>query len=778
MVPLGATAALVRHRNLLPGLAFAALLVAVYSDPLFFRRNFTGRDLIVYNLPTEKTVHDAYERGRLPIWSKEVSGGRPLLPNPNSGSLYPVRPLLSLVSFPAAMRIFPVLHWIVAGIGMIFLLGALGVTRAGAWIGAVTYSLSAVAVAEVFYPHIQPGMALLPWTVWILVRRGGSRSWKLVGLSLLFGLLFLAGDIFTSGMAAVSCLLWILVEEERGEKVASFVLLCLAGLLAMLIALPQILATALWIPETNRAVMGMKLRESLYFSIHPLRLLELVVPYVFGPTWNLDDSDIWAWSLFHGKAMGLFNSLYAGAFAVVAVVTGWRSRQKGGRFARYLFLLALSVTVLPSLIPTRWAGFQSPLPLRNPEKFAVVLVLALAIFSGLAFDRLRAEAVRRRWVLAVGVVLSAASVAAALFPGATGRFATFVIPGNEEMTARAGRYLPGALAEGGLYWAATVVALLLLRRQGRTAVAASLALLTLVPVAANRKIARTLTEQELFSPTPFARAVLRRDPDHAFRTLGETLYREERLKIVFPSRDDEYTDAGRRFLIYHTSVFWDLGTVFNFDFDVGDLSRMESLRRFSVIAAGFNDSAKLFASVSLKYGIRFKDQKAIPGFRPFGEDDYQYWDEHKDALPHIRLAESWTEEPSALDALNAIPRLALSEIVVETGSRRKGRSRPGVVRVVRNLPEELVVAVDASDPSWLFLLRGFWQHRTVEVDGRPVEYIPAQVAFTGVPIPPGKHEVVLRELLPGGSVSRWGPVLFVLLAVGLIARERRRRALP
>ena len=750
-------------------------MVAVYSDPLFFRRNFTGRDLIVYNLPTEKTVHDAYERGRLPIWSKEISGGRPLLPNPNSGSLYPVRPLLSLVSFPAAMRIFPVLHWTIAGIGMIFLLGALGVTRAGRWIGAVTYALSAVAVSEVVYPHIQPGMALLPWTVWLFARRG-SRSWKLVGLSLLFGLLFLAGDVFTSGMAAVSCLLWILVEEERGDRMASFVLLCLAGLLGMLVALPQILATALWIPETNRAVMGMKLRETLYFSIHPLRLIELVVPYLFGPTWSLEDSDIWAWSLFHGKAMGLFNSLYAGAFAVVAVVTGWRSRQHGARFARYLFVLALLVSVLPSLIPAKWAGLQSPLPLRNPEKFAVVLTLALAIFSGLAFDRFRAEAGRRRWVLLVGVLLCAASVAAWLFPGATGRFATFVIPGHEEMTARAGRFLPGALAEGGLYWMATVVALILLRRKGRAAVAGSLALLTFVPIVANRKIARTLTEQEMFSPTPFARAITRRDPERAYRTLGESLYREERLKIVFASREDEFTDAGRRFLIYHTSVFWGLGMVFNFDFDVGDLSRMESLRRFSVIAAGFNDSAKLFASVSLRYGIRFKDQKAVPGFQTFGGDDYQYWDENKDALPHIRLAERWTEEASALDALNTLPRLALSEIVVETGSRRKGRSRPGAVRVVRNLPEELVVAVDAPDPSWLFVLRGFWLHRTVEIDGRPVDYVPAQVAFTAVPVPPGKHEVVLRELLPGGGVSRWGPVLFILLAIGLIARESRRRA--
>jgi hypothetical protein len=767
--------AVARPRNALPVLLFALLVVAVYSDPLFFRRNFTGRDLIVYNVPMEKTVHDAYARRQLPIWSPEISGGRPLLPNPNAGALYPVRPLLSLVSFPAAMRIFPVLHWIVAGVGMIFLLRALGVSRAGSWIGAVTYSLSAVAVSEVFYPHIQPGMGLLPWTVWVLARRGGSREGKLVSLSFLFGLLFLAGDVFTSGMAALSCVLWILVEEDRSERVGGFVLLCLAGLLGMLLALPQILGTALWIPETNRAVLGMKLRESLYFSIHPLRLIELVVPYPFGWTWNLEDSDIWGWALFHGKAMGLFNSLYAGAFAVIAVVTGWRSHERGATFARWLLLLALLVSVLPSLIPSGWEGFRSPLPLRNPEKFAVALTFALALFSGLAFDRLRRETVERRWLLVVAVLLCMAAAGAVLFPGPTGRFASLVIPGSPEMTERAGRLIPGVLAEGGLLWVTTWIAIDLLRRRSRSAVASSLALLTLVPIASNRKIARTLTEAEIFAPTPLARLLDREDPNREYRTLGESLYRKDRSQIVFAGRDDEYTDAGRRFWTHHTPALWGRGMVFNLNFDAGDFSRMESLRTFSLIAARFSGSATLFGSLSLKYGIRFRDQKALPGYHSVGGDSLQSWDVQKDALPHIRLAESWTEENSPLAALNTLPRLGAREVVIETGVRRRGRSRPGTVKVLRNVPEKLVVEVDSPDAGWLFVLRSHWMHRTVLVDGQQAADVPAQVAFSAVRVPAGNHRIDWRERVPGLEVSRWGPVAFVFILAVLSVRGRRRR---
>src|SRR5712692_5404746 len=83
---------------------FLALIVVSYADPLFGPRAFGGRDLTPYNYPTESMVHDAYARGRLPVWAADVSGGRPLLPNPNAGALYPARWLLSPLPFPLAMR--------------------------------------------------------------------------------------------------------------------------------------------------------------------------------------------------------------------------------------------------------------------------------------------------------------------------------------------------------------------------------------------------------------------------------------------------------------------------------------------------------------------------------------------------------------------------------------------------------------------------------------------------------------------------------------------------
>ena len=68
-----------------PEWLFAALVVLLFADPLFLRRSFAGRDLLMYNLPVEHEIHEAYARGALPVWSAGISGGRPLLPNPRRG---------------------------------------------------------------------------------------------------------------------------------------------------------------------------------------------------------------------------------------------------------------------------------------------------------------------------------------------------------------------------------------------------------------------------------------------------------------------------------------------------------------------------------------------------------------------------------------------------------------------------------------------------------------------------------------------------------------------
>lgn len=761
-----------RVSRAIPALLFLLLVVAAYADPLFTRRNFIGRDLVPYNLPFEKAVHDAWARGRLPVWFPEASGGRPLMPNPNSGVLYPVRPLLSGLPFPLAMRIYPVLHWAAAGFGMILLAGALGVSAAASFLAAVTYVFSGVVVSELYFSNFQPGVTLLPWALWALVRPARTQARRIAVAGLVFGLLFLAGDVFTSGLAILCGLLWILFETERASRRAEAGRLALAAALGALLAAPQIVATALIVPETHRAVIGMKLAESLHFSVSPWRLLELVVPYPFGAIWSQDVPAIWGNSAFRF----FFATLYVGAFAPVALVAISRPPLvKGARFALVLAVTASLLAVLPSFAPGAMLAWSSPIPLRYPEKFCVALALALAVAAGLALDRFRGAGRPRglRWMLPVGVVLTFLAGATALLPGRAGRLAAAAVKAPPSDAAGAGRQLPGALAEGGLYWMATLIALDRLQRPGPWSIV-GLSLLACVPVAANRKIALTDREETVFASTPFARALERRDPRGEYRTLDESSYRPpSAVEIAARPADPGGSDYARRVWFLHTQALWGRGTVFNSDLDVGDLSRVDSLRRLSSPIATLPDAGAFFGTFALRYGIRWRDQEPMAGYRPFGHDGLQTWDENPQAPADIRLLGKWREERGALEALRAIPRLQAGEVVLETGGAAAGSARPGTVRVLEKSPERLRLEVSSPDPAWLFVLRGFWNHRTVHLDGREVDPVPAQLAFTAVPIPAGDHRLEWNERSPGWQVSRWGPFLFALAAAWLFARERR-----
>jgi hypothetical protein len=761
-----------RRATAVPVILFAALVAAVYAGTLLSRRVFVGRDLVAYNLPIEKSIHDAYARGRLPVWSPDVSGGRPLLPNPNAGALYPARMLLSRVSFPAAMRIFPIAHWALAGAGAMLLLVALGASASAAWIAGAGYAFSGVAVSEVFYPHIQPGMALLPWLLWAAARSWRRPAGRPIALALFLCLDFLAADVFTVGVGVAAVALWIAVEGAPDRRRRAWRDFAVATGLAILAALPQIAATALWIPETNRAALGMTLGEAAHFSISPWRLLELVVPYPFGPTWTLDPRDVWGWGAFAPAALGLFTTLYAGALAPMAAGTMARRRDPGVRFAAWLLLLSAAAAILPGLAARAAAGAASPIALRNPEKFAFAATLALALLSGLAFDVYRARGRGPRGGLAIAALLALLAAGAAVvpaFPRAVSRALGGAAPAPESAAAE----LPGALAEGGLLWIATLGGLALARRRGRAPRAAALALLTAVPIAATHRIPIDASEAAAFAPTRLAREIRRDDPSGAFRTLGESIYARpgSRTGASAAVAPEPPADSW----IYYTSSLWNRGTVFNYDFDAGDLARVESLRRLSGVAAATADGGSFFANLSLRWGVRPRSQLAVPGFAQFGGNAGQAWDRNAAALPDVRFALRWMETSGPLESAAALPHARAGDLVIETGRRAAGEAAGSAsARVVERTPELLRIDTVSERPAWLFVLRAWWPYRDVVVDSRPVETVPAYLAFTAIPLPEGRHAVVWRERVPGGDASRFGPIAAGIIAVLLLVSGSRR----
>jgi hypothetical protein len=764
-----------RIERALPGILFTLLVLVAYADPLLTRRTFVGRDIVPYNIPLESVVHDAWSRGRLPVWWEDVSGGRPLLPNPNAGVFYPLRPMLAALPLPTAMRIFPVFHWILGGLGMLLLARTIGSSLAAAWVSAVSFTFSGVIVSEVFYTNFHPGATLLPWSLWALVRPEARPGRRVLGIALVYAALLLAGDVFSLGLAVLSAGLWIALEiaaGERGRRAAELGLGVLAG---SLLALPQVLATALLAPETRRIVGGLTLAGALDFSTPLWRLFEFFVPFPFGETWSMDTARDWGMRV----ARHYFSTLFVAPIALAGLLRGKRNPSAGWKFARTLFAVTVVLAVAGRFVPDAWKSLPSPIPLRYPEKFMVGATFALALAAGMAFDRWRQFRTGGRGLLAVAALLALLAAGAALAPEAAGRLVVSVAGGAPELVPLAAHTLPPALAIGGLLWAATAIAADVAGGRGRAAAAIALILVTAIPLSANRLIAQTANEGTVYPPTAFARTIDRRDPESRFRTLDETLYRPlspllARSMIADPAGSEVY----RQNWYYFTQTIWKRGTVLNGDLDAGDLSRVESLRRLAAVAAAQTDSEPFFSTLSLRFAIRFRDQTPIAGFRRFGGDAFRSWDENPDALPDIRLATRWREVSGPVDALRTLPGLPADEIVVETGERRSGHARPGRLRIRERSPERLLVETETPDPAWLFVLRGDWSYRTVEIDGLPVKAHPAQLAFTAVPVPAGSHRVEWRERAPGLEISRYGPAAGALLLLWTTFGTGRRRRAP
>ncbi|HEY7574142.1 MAG TPA: hypothetical protein VIB08_03210, partial [Thermoanaerobaculia bacterium] len=640
-------------------------------------------------------------------------------------------------------------------------------------LGAIAFAFSGVSVSEVVYTNYQPGFALLPWALLLFLRVREAPRTGLTALSLAFGLLFLAGDVITSSLAIGLCVLWTLMEVPRAQWGGLLRSGAAAVGLGVLIALPQIAATVAWVPHTTRSVLGVRFWEALIYSVSPFRLLELVVPFPFSSSAGAEAYRAWGLGVFDGKPAGFFLTFYCGALPVFGLMLARRERRGAERFALALMGISLLIAV-PGVLLKRLAPMAVfPLPLRYPEKVMVLFTLGLAILAAIGFDRLRRGERLGRWALVVAAILASIAAVATFWPETTGAAAISLVGGPLDVAALAGREIASSFAGGGLLWTASLLAAwgLWTPSAPRAAVPLAIVVLTLVPIAANRRIAASYAEEDLLAPPAFARWVRREDPEGRFRVLGEPLFRaESRRERRIMSADPGHLLYYARNFDNYTHALWGIGTVFNNDFDHGDLSRLDTLRKISFAASQYRDSQSFWSTYALRFGVSYPDLEPIAGFRRIGGDALQVWSVNETALPAIRLAEKWREASSAVEAGASVAAIAPSEVLVETGRRAAGENS-GRVAVRSQSPERLDLEVEPAKPGYLFVLRGYWPFRRVTVDGKPVETFPAQVAFTAVPIPAGRHEVAWEERLPGSPVSWAGP--FAFLAVAAVASWRR-----
>jgi hypothetical protein len=221
---------------------------------------------------------------------------------------------------------------------------------------------------------------------------------------------------FNSVVLAVA--LVILTARKRWT---SLLVLAAAGGLGALMGAASLLVALASLGDSARGA-GFGLAEAGAWSLHPLRLLELVWPNLLGQGFRPERCLASLWANGGGPLEATWSaSLYLGAPVLLcAALSAWH----GGRPARRLAILSLVFVALALGTFTPLYGLYRTLMwperlLRYPEKHIAGALLLWAALAGVGFDRLFEPAARKsRARLSAGV---AAALAAGLALATLGR---------------------------------------------------------------------------------------------------------------------------------------------------------------------------------------------------------------------------------------------------------------------------------------------------------------------------------------------------------------------
>lgn len=763
----------------------------VFSRVLFGRWVFWQRDISLYWYPQAEAFVRVIASGAWPVWNPYMSFGLPLLADPSYQILYPFT-WLNLVMLPATFyKLYVFAHVTAAGAGAYLLVRRWGVGRFAAFVAGASWMASGPLLVVVSHTHHLAGTAWLPWVLLALdhaLASGTLAAGMLLGAAAAGQLFAGSGDLcLMSGFASLGYLLAFVlgggVPVGRRVRAAVPVVLVAAPFAAMLSAVQ-------WLPAIAILRSGQRLQldpsVKMYWSLHPASLLDLWVPRFVN---DLPANAAARAALFESRE-ALFACIYVGAGATALVAASMALRfnrfkafAAGGFVFSILAALGRHTICYPFLIRV------TPLFLfRYPEKYVIPAGFFWALLVGLAVEDWLSprEIGTARWRVAAAL---AGLVPAALLAGSV------VTLGGPAPLMDAVQPI-GPLAReyllAGLSWkwigpavvaaAVATLAWLRARRPSRAAWSAALvAALVLVDLAAVGRTVNPLAPPELMRRRP---ALLDRVPtgSRVWVSMSKPPEWLNRQVIRGPAGWEWqwWWSAALRDMIWPpTGARWGLRGSFDGDFTGLAPPLLSNLTLVLRNAAGSLVGRRVLQIGGVDYVVGTDDwpplEEAgriastlaepirlyhVPGTLPRAY-----------AVRNARVA----AEPRSVEILGDPSFDPAAEIVVPPGAEPLS-GPPGPPDPLRELwrrADSVGLEVDASAPAYVVALESFYSGWRARVDDRPVGIVRANVLFQAVPVPAGRHTVVL-EYRP--TAVAWGGALTAAaVALGLATPLRRRR---
>jgi hypothetical protein len=384
------------------------LLTLLFYDRLLFSGLVLARgDTFAYFYPYWEARNAALMAGRLPLWSPDLFMGVPLLANSQLGTFYPPNWLVAPLSPIDGIRLSIAMHggWMLTG-AYLLARRAVGLPQAAALLTAVVFAFGGTMSARVEQINQFQGLSWLPWLLLLLhfisaQPPTASRAFGSVGavvglLSLALALQFFTGHTQTSFISGVALALYALCSPRRWRMLLA---LGMAGLVALLLALPQLLPT-LELTSVSHRSGGMNANEATAFSLNPFLTARGLLPGY--------DQPIFAEYIAYPGVIALCLVL-VGIFAPrigEAPVSGWRGILQDRRLPWLVLAFIGLFFAFGQYNPIYWwlanlPGFNL---FRVPARWLVLTAIGVAMLAGLGAQALPALRLRRR-VLLTGLAL-------------------------------------------------------------------------------------------------------------------------------------------------------------------------------------------------------------------------------------------------------------------------------------------------------------------------------------------------------------------------------------
>lgn len=399
--------------------ALALGVLALLVGPAILPSTYLAhRDIFRLHLPLRHFLASEWRQGRLPTWFPFDGVGVSFVGSAVGAAFSPLQLLVPLFPVEVALKVQVLLLLLLAGAGAARLVAGQGVGESGRWMAAVAYAGSGYLVSVTDNFTFLHGAALLPWMLDAAERLArepsGPRGLWCGGL---LALGVTGGDLQATYLQALLAGIWVVLVSPR--RTAALRELGRGGAIGGLLVAPLLPAIAVAARESGR-LGGLSAQETLRWSLHPVRLLELVIGPL-APAGLVDASGPRLADLLGGYNGALWvTSEFLGILVLALAVAGAvRARRDG--LGRYLGLLVVGILLALGSHAMLYGLFLRVVPLwgafRYPEKLMPLAVLGATV---LAVHALRRPPDRVLWAGLGTVALLAGLCAALAGPGTIG----------------------------------------------------------------------------------------------------------------------------------------------------------------------------------------------------------------------------------------------------------------------------------------------------------------------------------------------------------------------